>query len=74
MAELGGALIVEFPAREDPMVQKLLAHKRPGPHPDYDLGHFERCLREVFDIHRTEVLGSGTRVRYHATPKQGMRG
>ena len=34
---LGAALVIEFPTREDPMVQKLLAPKRDGLHPDYEL-------------------------------------
>ncbi|MCW2766934.1 MAG: methyltransferase [Nocardioides sp.] len=71
LAEIGGALVVEFPTREDPMVQKLLGHKRPGLHPDYDRRYFERCLAEVFDIRRTEELGSGTRILYYATPRPG---
>jgi hypothetical protein len=69
LASLGGALLVEFPAREDPMVQKLLASKRPGLHPDYERGFFERCLHEAFDVHRSEHLGSGTRTLYFATPR-----
>ena len=36
------ALVIEFPTREDPMVKKLLAPKRDGLHPDYELGFFER--------------------------------
>jgi SAM-dependent methyltransferase len=69
LAALGGALLVEFPTREDPMVQKLLASKRKGLHPDYERGFFERCLHEAFDVHRSEHLGSDTRILYFATPK-----
>ena len=69
VASLGGALLVEFPTREDPMVQKLLAPKREGLHPDYERGFFERCLHEAFDVRRTDELGSGTRILYFATPK-----
>jgi hypothetical protein len=71
LASLGGAVVVEFPAREDPMVQKLLAAKREGLHPDYERGAFERCLEEAFDVRRRERLGSGTRFLYFATPKGG---
>jgi SAM-dependent methyltransferase len=67
LAELGGALVIEFPSREDPMVQKLLAGKREGLHPDYERGYFERCLRERFDVQRSELLGSGTRTLYFVT-------
>ena len=49
LAGLGAALVIEFPTREDPMVKKLLAPKREGLHPDYELGFFERCLGEAFD-------------------------
>ena len=52
------------------MVKKLLAPKREGLHPDYELGHFERCLAEAFTIDRSERLGSGTRVLFLARPKR----
>lgn len=69
LAGLGGALVIEFPTREDPMVQKLLARKRDGLHSDYEREFFERCLREAFDVRRSERLGSGTRMLYYATRK-----
>jgi hypothetical protein len=69
LASLGSALVIEFPTREDPMVKKLLAPKRDGLHPDYELGFFETCLKESFEIERSERLESGTRVLYHARPK-----
>jgi hypothetical protein len=71
LASLGAALVIEFPTREDPMVQKLLAPKREGLHPDYELDYFERTLGEAFDVERSERLESGTRVLYHARPKRG---
>jgi hypothetical protein len=70
LAGLGSALVVEFPTREDPMVQKLLAPKRKGLHPDYELEFFEGCLAEAFTIDRSERLGSGTRVLFFARPKR----
>jgi SAM-dependent methyltransferase len=69
LAGLGSALLVEFPTRDDPMVQKLLAGKRPGLHADYDRSHFESCLSAALEIRRTEVLDSGTRVLYFAVPR-----
>ncbi len=69
LASLGSALVIEFPTREDPMVQQLLAPKRDGLHPDYEIGFFERCLGEAFEIERSERLQSGTRVLYYARPK-----
>jgi SAM-dependent methyltransferase len=71
LASLGSALVIEFPTREDPMVQKLLAPKREGLHPDYELGYFERTLGDAFEIDRSEWLESGTRVLYYARPKRG---
>jgi predicted RNA methylase len=69
LAELGAALVIEFPTREDPMVQRLLSRKRDGLHADYDRATFERVLGDAFDIRRTDGLGSGTRVLYFATRK-----
>jgi len=69
LASLGSALVIEFPTREDPMVKKLLAPKRDGLHPDYELGFFERCLNGAFEVDRSERLESGTRVLYFARPK-----
>jgi SAM-dependent methyltransferase len=71
LATLGCALVIEFPTREDPMVKKLLAPKREGLHPDYELGFFERTLSEAFEVERSERLESGTRVLYYARPKRG---
>ena len=71
LASLGSALVIEFPTREDPMVQKLLAPKRDGLHPDYELSFFERCLAEAFEVERSERLESDTRVLYYARPKTG---
>jgi SAM-dependent methyltransferase len=71
LASLGSALVIEFPTREDPMVKKLLAPKREGLHPDYELEFFERTLDEAFEVERSERLESGTRVLYYARPKRG---
>jgi hypothetical protein len=69
LASLGSALVIEFPTREDPMVKQLLAPKRDGLHPDYELGFFERTLNEAFQVERSERSESGTRVLYYARPK-----
>jgi hypothetical protein len=71
LASLGTALVIEFPTREDPMVKQLLAPKRDGLHPDYELGFFERRLNEAFHVERSERLESGTRVLYFVSPKRG---
>ena len=67
LAGLGGTVVVEFPERSDPMVQRLLAAKREGTHADYDRAHFERCLEEAFEIDHRHALPSG-RVLYEARP------
>ena len=69
LASLRCSLVIEFPTREDPMVQKLLAPKREGLHPDYELGNFERVLGDAFEVERSERLRSGTRVLYFARPR-----
>ena len=69
LAELGTALVIEFPTRDDPRVAALLRRKKEGAHPDYDREPFERSLAERFNVERTEELASGTRVLYHATPR-----
>ena len=67
LASLGGALVVEFPTREDPMVQRLLERKRAGAHPDYELEHFEAALGARCEIAHREDLG--TRVLFEAVPR-----
>ena len=69
LADLSSALVVEFPGPDDPMVRRLLARKRPHDHPDYRQDWFEHCLRERFDVVRSETLSSGTRSLFHAHPK-----
>jgi SAM-dependent methyltransferase len=67
LAGLGAAAVVEFPAREDPMVQRLLSRKRAGAHPDYALDTFEAALGARFEVARREQLG--TRVLFEAVPR-----
>ncbi|HYU60518.1 MAG TPA: hypothetical protein VEK39_07150 [Solirubrobacterales bacterium] len=69
LADLGGAAVVEFPTREDPMVARLLSAKRAGAHPDYERAHFERCLERRCRVERSEELGSGTRILYRLAPR-----
>ena len=68
LRSLGSAVVLEFPLRHDPMVERLLAAKREGLHADYDRAVFERHLADQFRIERAEVLPSGTRVLYFAQP------
>jgi SAM-dependent methyltransferase len=69
LASLGSAMIVEFPTREDPQVQRLLAAKRDDMHVDYERDVFERALNDAFEIERSETLAGGTRVLYFARPR-----
>jgi hypothetical protein len=71
LAELGAALVIEFPTREDPMVRRLLAGKRDETHADYDLPAFEALLSERFEVDRRLELSSGTRVMFGARPRGG---
>jgi SAM-dependent methyltransferase len=64
LAGLGDRLVVEFPTRDDPMVERLLARKRPGAHPDYELESFEGELERRLEVERREQQGS--RVLYEA--------
>jgi hypothetical protein len=63
LASLRSHVVIEFMTREDSMVKKLLAAKRVE-HDDYDRGFFEQCVREAFEIERSEELPSGTRILY----------
>jgi SAM-dependent methyltransferase len=68
LRSLGGALVIEFPDRADPMVQRLLGGKRDGSNPDYEKAGFERALEERFTIERSEPV-SQTRTLYDARPR-----
>jgi hypothetical protein len=69
LAGLGGEIVLEFPTREDPMVQRLLAAKRDGAHENYGLDHLERLVEEAFVVRRRALLPSGTRVLFEASPR-----
>ena len=67
LRDLDCAVVIEFPDREDSMVQRLLSGKAPTANPDYDRETFERALGERFDVVRTERLG--TRTLYEVHPR-----
>ena len=52
---LGGALVIEFPDREDPMVQRLLAASARAATPTTSATSFERALGDAFDVERTRA-------------------
>ena len=70
LQSLDCAVVVEFVAPEDPMVQRLLANKPPGLHDDYQAEAFESLLAGAFAIERRETLPGGTRTLYLATPQR----
>jgi hypothetical protein len=67
LRSLDTALVIEFPDRADPMVQRLLSGKRDGSNPDYEKAAFERALEERFAIERSAPV-SETRTLYEARP------
>jgi hypothetical protein len=68
LADLKTELVIEFPTRDDPMVRRLLTRKGHAANPDYETESFERALSERWRVERREVLPSGTRILYRATP------
>ena len=68
LRSLDTALVIEFPDRADPMVQRLLGGKREGSNPDYESAGFERALEERFDVDRRAAV-SETRTLYEARPR-----
>jgi hypothetical protein len=65
---LDTALVVEFPDRSDPMVQRLLGRKRERSNPDYEREAFEQALEERFSVARRTPV-SETRTLYEAVPR-----
>jgi hypothetical protein len=63
-AERSPRLVIEFPDRNDPMVQRLLAGKQEGLHADYDLENFEALVAERFEVVARESLPGGTRTLF----------
>jgi hypothetical protein len=68
LRSLGAALVIEFPDRSDPMVQRLLGGKRAASNPDYERAAFERALEERFELERSAAV-SETRMLYEARPR-----
>jgi len=64
LAEFGADLVIEFVTKDDPMTKILLKNKE-DQYADYELGYFEKCLKEKFAIVNRETLASGTRVLYY---------
>lgn len=69
LAGLGAWLVIEFPARDDPIVERLLAARKVGTHVDYERAAVGRCLGDAVEVERSASLASGTRVLYLARPR-----
>lgn len=65
LAWLGTDLVIEFVAKNDPMVVGLLKNKA-DQYPDYSKENFEALLGKRFRIVSRESLASGTRFLYYA--------
>jgi ribosomal protein L11 methylase PrmA len=68
LAALGSDLVIEYVAKDDPMVRRLL-RGRTDNYSDYEADVFENLLGERFTIQRREELPSGTRVLYYAVSR-----
>ncbi len=68
LRDVAPAGVVEFVARADAMVQRLLA-TRDDVFPDYTLAHFEACLTRHFAIQQRQTTHDGTRVLFHLGPR-----
>jgi hypothetical protein len=69
LAGLGAWVVIEFPARDDPMVERLLVARKGGVHADYERAAFGRCPGDVFEVERSASLASGPRLLYLARPR-----
>lgn len=68
LRSLNATLILEFPTRQDPMVQALLRNKR-DQYSDYSLEHLEQLLRQnSFRVVQREQLPSAERILFHCQP------
>jgi hypothetical protein len=67
LAELGCAVVIEFPTKEDPMVKRLLLNKD-DQYSEYTIDTFEKNVSRIFKIEKREELASRTRVLYFLRP------
>ena len=68
LKSLGGAHVIEFPHRDDAMVERLLSAKRDDEaHPDFNREPFEPALNEVFEVR--DAPGARSRTLYAVTPR-----
>ena len=67
LASLGAELILEFPSKQDGMVQALLRNKR-DQYTDYSVASLETELQRHFSLQQQVKLPSGERTLYYAIP------
>lgn len=67
LADLGGALVVEWVGKDDPMVERLLRNKD-DVYADYALEVLEASLARRYEVVRRLPLESGTRTLFFARP------
>lgn len=73
LASLGGEVVIEFPSKQDSMVQALLRNKH-DQYSDYSLAQLEHALDGHFEIRDRTTLPSGERTLLHAVPKASQQG
>ncbi len=73
LASLGGEVVIEFPSKQDAMVQALLRNKR-DQYSDYSLAQLEQALDGPFEIHDRTTLPSGERTLLHVVPRATRHG
>jgi len=67
LSSFGAQIVLEFPTRQDPMVQALLRNKREQ-YADYSLEELERLLPLIMHVQHREQLPSGERHLFHCIP------
>ena len=73
LASLGGEVVIEFPSKQDAMVQALLQNKR-DQYSDYSLAQLELALSRQFEIRGRTTLPSGERTLLYAVSKASQHG
>lgn len=68
LADLGGALVIEWVDKRDAMVERLLRNKD-DIYVDYTPEAFEGALARRYEIVRRQVYHGGTRTLVHARPR-----
>lgn len=73
LASLHGEVVLEFPDKQDPMVQQLLSNKR-DQYDDYSFDRLEVALKGRFHVAARTQLPSGQRTLLHLIPTSTSNG